>query len=224
MIERGSIVKMADDIGEIKTWNPMKDMSKEITLEILIRHRDAMKQARTGELVDVKVESLGDNNRRFNQVRALNLIISAQREMITVSRPIISFRSKRQWMKDNKTVEEQQKNPFNESLDDIDKIKYDYNKLKFWLGFLSSCTQEIIKAEKTKIIDDDFMIRKMVDGEESYELTENFYDMLEDLEDSYEQINLLMLTNKIISAGIEEDEELTYKELETETIRRIVEA
>ena len=56
------------------------------------------------------------------------------------------------------------------------------------------------------------------------ELTKNFYEMLEDLEASYEQIYLLMLTNKIVSAGIEDDEEMTYKEKEEEAIRRVVEA
>jgi len=45
-----------------------------------------------------------------------------------------------------------------------------------------------------------------------------------ELDDSYEDIHLLMLTNKIISAGIEENEELTYKEKEEEMKRRIVDA
>jgi hypothetical protein len=48
--------------------------------------------------------------------------------------------------------------------------------------------------------------------------------MLDDLEQSYEQIYLLMLTNKIVSSGIEEDEELSYKEKEEEAIKRVVEA
>ena len=57
-----------------------------------------------------------------------------------------------------------------------------------------------------------------------FTLTGNFYEMLEELESSYEQIYLLMLTNKIVSAGIEEDEELTYKQKEEEAIRRVKEA
>ena len=36
------------------------------------------------------------------------------------------------------------------------------------------------------------------------ELTENFYEMLEDLETIYEKIYLIMLRNKIISPIIEE--------------------
>ena len=79
-------------------------------------------------------------------------------------------------------------------------------------------------AEKTKSIEDDFLIVR--EGEEGnfHELTTNFYDMVEALESSYEQIYLLMLTNKIVSAGIEEDEELTYKEKEKLAVERILEA
>ena len=64
--------------GEIRVFNPNKEISKEITLEVLIRHRNAMKQARTGELPDMSVEQLDDNTRMFNRVRALNLIIAVQ--------------------------------------------------------------------------------------------------------------------------------------------------
>ena len=208
---------MAYEPGDIKVFNPNKEISKEITLEILIRHRDALKQARTGELVGVSVEKLNDNERKVNQVRALNLIISSQREMVTVSRPIIYFRSLQKWKKKNKKDEEKEKNPF-------DKDDNDYNRLLNWLKFLRHCEQAILTAERTKRLDDDFLIAKDTNDGKINELTENFYHMVEDLEASYEQIYLLMLTNKIVSAGIEEDEEMTYKEQEQEAIRRIVEA
>lgn len=184
--------------GEMRIFNPSKEISKEITLEILIRHRDALKQARTGELIGIDMEKLDDNARKNNQVRALNLIISAQREMITISRPIIFFRSMRKWEKEYKNEEEKKEHPF-ENHDN------EYNSLKGWLNFLKSCEDAILQAEKTKRIDDDFLIVRMNGDGEFYELTKNFRDMVEDLEDSYEQIYLLMLTNKIVSAGIEED-------------------
>jgi len=81
-----------------------------------------------------------------------------------------------------------------------------------------------LKLKKTKRIDDDFLIVRKTEDGETYELTSNFREMLDDLEESYEQIYLLMLTNKIVSAGIEEDEELSYKEKEEEAIKRVVEA
>jgi len=208
---------MAYEPGDIKVFNPNKEISKEITLEILIRHRDALKQARTGELPGIPMDKIKDNDRKINQVRALNLIIAAQREMITTSRPIIWFRSMKKWEKQYKEGKERDNNPFSE-------YKSDYKDLMEWLDILRECENAILNAEKSKTKDDDFMIVRQKTEGDFNELTPNFYEMLEDLESTYEQIYLLMLTNKIVSAGIEEDEEMSYKEKEAEAIRRVVEA
>tara|TARA_R110002110_G_scaffold70202_2_gene188634 strand:+ start:1698 stop:2318 length:621 start_codon:yes stop_codon:yes gene_type:complete len=206
---------MADE-GDIKVFNPNKEISREITLEILTRHRDAMKQARIGEVSGV--ESIPNpNQRKFNQVRALNLIISSQREMITISRPIIYFRSMQKWRKTHKAEEDQIKFPFEE-------FECDYLKLKDWLGLLKACQQDILSAERSKSLEDDYMITREGEEGDINELTTNFYEMLDELESAYEQIFLLMLVNKIVSAGIEEDEELSYKDKEKEAIRRVVDA
>jgi hypothetical protein len=203
--------------GDLKVFNPNKEISREIILEVLIRHRDALKQARTGEIVGIPMDKIEDNQRKINQVRGLNLIISAQREMITISRPIIFFKSMQKWKKDYKTEKKEEIPPF-------EKEDNDYNNLMDWLNFLKDCEDAIIKAERTKRLDDDFLWVKQTNDGDINELTTNFYEMVDDLESSYEQIYLLMLTNKIVSAGIEEDEEMTYKEKEKEAIRRIVEA
>jgi len=208
---------MGYDSGDIKVFNPSREISKEITLEILIRHRDALKQARTGELKDVPIEKLEDNDRKMNQVRALNLIIASQREMITASRSLVFFRATKKWGKEFKTDEDKEQNPFK-------KNKNDYNTILDWLEFLKGCEKAILEAEKTKRKDDDFIIKRNNEEGEIYELTPNFREMLDDLEESYEQIYLLMLTNKIVSSGIEEDEEMDYKEKETEAINRVVDA
>jgi hypothetical protein len=208
---------MAYEPGDIKVFNPNKEISKEITLEILIRHRDALKQARTGELPGIPMDKIKDNDRKIYQVRALNLIIAAQREMITTSRPIIWFRSMKKWEKKFKKDKEREANPFSD-------YESDYKKLIEWLDILRECENAILEADRTKSKDDDFMIVKQKTEGDFNELTQNFYEMLEDLESTYEQIYLLMLTNKIVSAGIEEDEEMNYKEKEAEAIRRVVEA
>lgn len=207
---------MAYEPGEMKVFNPNKQIATEITLEILIRHRDALKQARTGELVGVPVEKIDDNTRKSNQVRALNLIVSAQREMVTISRPIIFSSSTQKWKRANKKLDEP-----TTKFEDEDN---DYNTLMKWLDFLRKCEQSIITAEKTKTLSDDFLVMKQKNEGDVAELTTNFFEMVDDLESSYEQIYLLMLTNKIVSAGIEEDEEMTYKEMEDEAIRRVVDA
>lgn len=205
------------DTGDVKVFNPSKEASTEITLEFLIRHRDALKQARTGEIVGIPLYKMDDNARKIYQVKALNLIISAQREMISNSRSILLLRSMQKWKKTFKTDEEQQNNPF-------EKEDNDYNKIMEWLEFLKKCEGAILEAEKTRRKDDDFMEVKQTNEGTINVLTHNFYEMLEDLESSYEQIYLLMLKNKIVSAGIEEDEEMSYKEKEQEAIRRVMEA
>ena len=209
---------MVEESGpDLKIFNPDKEISKEITLEILMRHRDAMKQARTGEIPNVEFDKINDNDRKFNQVRALNLIISCQREMITISRPILYFKSLQKWKKSHKSEEDQLKIPFT-------KHDNDYNKIKNYLEQLKACEQDILEADRTKSLKDDFIVKRELPEGEKFELTLNFYEMLDVLEDSYEQVYLLMLVNRIVSAGIEEDEELSYKEKETEAIRRVVEA
>lgn len=202
---------------DLKVFNPNKEISIEITLEILIRHRDALKQARTGELKGVSIDKLSDNERKLNQVKALSLIISAQREMITASRPIIYFRSTKKWERQNRDIEEDKKVSF-------EKDENDYNKMLEWLDFLKRCEEDLLKAEKTRRLDDDFLVKKSTAEGEVYELTTNFREMLEDLEHSYEQIYLLMLINKIVSAGIEEDEYQTHQELAEEARKRIIDS
>lgn len=204
--------------GELKTFNPNKEIAREVILEVIIRHRDALKQARTGELVGVAMENISDNKRKLNQVRALNLIISAQREMITISRPTIYFKDSRAWNKKYKKEEEKKTHIFEDE-------ENDYNTLIELKRFLKYCAEIIIKAEKSPTLDDDFMITKTdTNGEEHNELTENFSDMLDELENSYEKIYLLMLTNKIVSAGIDEDEDISEKAKEEEAVRRIIES
>jgi len=81
------------------------------------------------------------------------------------------------------------------------------------------------KADLSPTLDDDFMITKMnSDGEEENHLTQNFSDMYDDLMISYDKVYGLLITNKIVGQGLEESEELSYKEQEEELIRRVVDA
>lgn len=215
--QRG-ISKMVYEAGEIKTFNPQKEVSYEIVLESLIRHRDAVKQARTGEKIGIDMNKITDDERRLNQVQALSLIISAQREMITISRPIVFFNSSKDWEKSYPKEESRLQHPF-------DKYKCHYNDLMEWLDFLKNCLRAIEKADISKTTEDDFLVQRTIaTGERIKELTNNFWEMLEDLESSYEKIYLIMLINKIVSSGIEEDDDLTYKQKEEEAIRRVVDA
>jgi hypothetical protein len=205
--------------GEAKLINPQREIAKEVTLDVIIRHRDAMKQARTGERVNEDFTKLTHEQVRINQVRALSLIIAAQREMITISRPIIFNNCEKQWKKRYSDENKRKEHPFKD-------YKCDYQDLMDnWLRFLKMCMQAIEVADRTKKIEDDFC-KKVVNilGEEELILTDNFWSMIEDLEESYEQIYLKMLRHKIVSSGVEEDDDMTYKEREQEAIKRISEA
>ena len=142
---------MGENEADIRVFNPSKEISREITLEILIRHRDAMKQARTGD--DIGVEDKSANSRRMNQVEALKYIIAAQREMITVSRPIIYFRSMQKWKKSQRNVKEGEEVKFEDH-------ENDYNDMLNTLETLRACEQDIIEADRTKKLDDDFILEK----------------------------------------------------------------
>lgn len=211
--------------GEIKTWNPGKEISREIILEVLIRHRNSMKQARTGELPDATVEQLDDNNRMRNRLRALNLIIAAQREMICISSPIVEVRSEKEFEKHIRKTQQRKKGQ-----EEADSIKFkdfkcDYNKMmNEHKEMLKACEKDIIGAERSRTLKDDFIREEEEWSGKRVRLTGNFYDMLEELEDSYKNIYKIMITNKIVSAGAEEDEELDYKQKEEEAIKRVVAA
>ena len=202
--------------GEVKVFNTAKKESDEIVFPIIDGHKDAIRQARTGEIKGSKIEEINKNQRKLNRVKALHLIISSQKDMIQIARPTVRFKSLREWEKKYKK-EERKGKPF-------EKEENDYNKLiemKKLLDFLDS---EIMKAEKSKTKEDDFLIdREGPDGVES-ELTENFHEMFNELEDTYEVIYIILIKHKIVSAGISEDEELTYKEQEKMFIERVKEA
>jgi len=213
---------MGYEQGDLKTMQSGKEIDLNTTLPAMIDFRDSLRQAKTGMIRDVETE-FTDNQKRLNQVRGLSLLISSQETLITLSRAQIEFRSKVKWEKNNKNKKEKEKEPFIEDCD-VDWMKYDYSKLLYWSAFLKFCRREILTAEKTKKTSDDFLIIEQREGEDVFRLTENFWEMLETLETSFSKIQMLMLVNKVISSGVEEDEELTYKEQELMFIERVRDA
>ena len=204
-----------EHIGEVNTFNPAKDWAREGTLNFLIRHRDASNMARDGYLYG-QIEPSGEE-KPFNKVKGLSKMISVQREMILHSLSTVKIRCLSFWQKKNQTEEDQQKNPF-------EKEDNDYFKLLFIKKILLEAELDIAEAAKTRRKEIDYVVDYNADGKIKHKLTNKYFEMLEGLEGTYEEINLIMLKHKIISAGIEEDEVKTYKEQEQEAIRRIVEA
>lgn len=206
---------MERDSGEIRVFNPDKDVAREVTLNILIRYRDASQQAREGIIPGIPEEN--DEVKKINKVKGLYKMISAQREMINISRPIVKHNCYIKWKKRNPTDEEKEKKPFEDE-------ENDYTKLMLIKEILSEAELDMIKAEQTPSSKDDFLLEKTSANGKTLTLTPKYFDMLNGLEDTYETIDLIMLQHKIISAGIDEDEIKSYRELEKEAIDRVINA
>lgn len=206
---------MERENGEARIFNPDKDLAREVTLNVLVRHRDATHQAREGSIPGMPDE--GDDIKKINKVKGLYKMISAQREMINISRPIVKHNCYLKWKKKYQTDEEQAKHPF-------EKEENDYTRLMRIKEILAEAELDMIHAEQTPASRDDYLVETTSAKGRSLALTEKYFDMMNGLEGTYEQIDMIMLQNKIISAGIDEDEVRSYKELEQEAINRLVNA
>ena len=204
-----------DKIGQIRVFNPDKDIAREVTLNILIKHRDATSQAREGVIFGTPEEN--ENVKKVNKIKGLYKMISAQREMINISRPIVKHNCEIRWRKKNPTIEEQNKNPFDEE-------DNDYKALIKIKDILKEAELDMIEAEQTPSTKDDYLVEKNTFQGKVFILTQRYFDMINGLEDTYEQIDMIMLRHKIISAGIEEDEVRSYREQEKEAIDRVINA
>jgi len=203
----------------VSVWNPDKQLSEQVTLKNIVAHDMAMDLARRGIPALPSEKPLSFNDRISLRFKGLNDMIPAQQSIITNNRAIVRANSYDKWSKSNKSDEEKLANKF----EDDDN---DYNELIAISFFLDECEQRIIKSKITKTLLDDFVWEKEsnIDGEKISELTINFFNMMKELESSYESIYSILINNKIVSSGISTDEEVTDKEIEEEQHRRIVES
>jgi len=206
------------DNDSVNVWNPDKQLSEQVTLKNIVTHDMAMRLARSG-VPDIPSEKpLSFNDRISLRFKGLNEIISAQQCIITNTKAIVRVNDLADWSKKYKEDEEKVEHKFDEE-------ENDYNELSAILIFLDECEQKIIYARKTKTLKDDFVWEKdNGDGEIIFELTPHFFNMMKELEDSYEAIYCILIRNKIVSSGVSTDEEATDKEIEEEQHRRIVES
>jgi hypothetical protein len=203
------------NISNIGVYNPQKQIAEEVTLNILIRHRNALQLAREGTNDEFKTES--KKQKYYNRVKGLNRMISAQRDMIVSSNAIVKFSDYKTWERNNKEAEKKISNKFEDQ-------KNAYNSLLEKKRLLEYIERDIMNAERTSTFEDDYLlVVNGVDGER-YELTEKFYDMLNGLEETYEEIYLIMLKYRIVSNGEQDDEIFTYKEQEEQFISDFVNA
>ncbi len=204
--------------GSVVVYNPDKQLSEQITLKNIVAHDVAMKLARTGVPELPSEKPLTFNQRITFRFKGINEIISSQQSMVTNNNATVEHNSKNEWRKKNKTDDEKKGNKF----EDEDN---DYNEFVAILDFLDDCEQQIIKARKTRMPEDDFVVENQSgNGDVVLELTQNFFSMMKQLELSYKEIYGIMLRNRIVSSGFTVDEELDDKAKEAEAMRRIVES
>jgi hypothetical protein len=210
---------MIDDVKGVSVYNPAKQISDQVTGKTVIMHDAAMKLARTGIPESLNDQNLKPNERINLRFKGLQEVISLQQSMITnIARPIIKINCINRWQNEFKKDEEKEQTPFEEE-------DNDYNELMGILYFLDECEQKIILSKQTKKLEDDFILEKTDhEGETILELTHNFFEMFKELEESFETIYGLLLKHKIVSNGLDDDEEKTNRELEEEMIKRVVEA
>lgn len=201
--------------GEIRNFNPAADIAREVTLDVITRHRDAFRQIREG--IGTRDEELSENDRQINKIRGLILAISAQRDMITISVPYILHPCQNAWKKKYTTDELKELNPFENEDNDYSRINETKELLKVF-------EKDIINADETETETDDYLIKRYTQDGIFYKLTNKYFDLIDALEDTYKDIYFLMIKYKIVSAGIEEDEEYTYRELENLAIKEVQEA
>ncbi len=204
--------------GSFANYNPAKQLSEQITLKNIVTHDVAMTLARTGVPELPSKNPLTFNQRMMNRVEGLNQVISAQQSLVTNNSAAVEDNSKSEWDKRNKSDDDNSKNKF----EDDDN---DYNELMYIEDFLDKSEQQIIKAKKTRMPEDDYVVENQNNnGDAVLELTKNFFKLMKKLTLSYKGINIILLRNKIVSSGKTIDEELTYKEQEKLFIERVTEA
>ncbi len=203
--------------GEVKVYNTAKRESDEIVFPIIESHKFHIRQARTGELQGVPFDRIDKNQRKINRVKALHLIISDQKDMIQIARPTVRWNTLKAWEKKYKNKEDSEIIPFEE-------VDNDYNKLMKLRKLLSFFDSKIIEADKTKSKEDDFLTQTEDNEDIKIDLTSNFNEMFTELEDTYEEIYIIMIKHEIVSGGISGDDELDYHEQEDLFLERFREA
>lgn len=200
------------EAGEIKAFNADKQIAEQRDLPLVLDLLKAFRQTSTGETLLKLPSQMTPNERIINRVKGLLFVIQSIRGLIRLGRGRIKNNCFNKWKFNN--------NKEKPNFEDEDN---DYNNLIYYERVLKECEQEIIKADRTKSVEDDFLIKKIDnEGEESYDLTDNYFEMLDVLDELWSEVEILLYKNKILSQGMIEDEILTHEQIAQEFKNRIV--
>lgn len=167
-----------------------------ILLSAIQNHQDVMTVASLGGVDLEQQEKLNRNRRTLRRAASLPRIINAQQGMVRISLSIIKIQSEKDWVSKYPTESDQKDNPFK-------KHDNDYNELLRVSEALSFFIQSIREASITNNLDDDF-VRRIQHTRQNYAvndwiLTDNFFDMLGALEESFETVYSILLENGLIT-------------------------
>lgn len=200
---------MVENIGELQTYNPDRQLSEKITLNNIVKHNEAMRLAYTGTPENTSKKLITPNNEIIFHLDGLKDVISSQQVIISDINAKVKLNDK-QWRKSNNKLYDEDNN---------------YNELVGISIFLNKCADKIRIAKNSNKQEKKFIVEKSnYDGDISLELTNNFFDMLKLLVKSFNSINSIMYIHKIVSSGYTNDEELDDKKREEEAMRRIEES
>lgn len=200
--------------GEIKTYNADKYIAIERDLPMVINLMRAFRQVRTGETPVKSLSEMTDKEKVFNKVSGLMLVIHSLQSLITLGWTKIETPCRRKW--ENNKLED--KPPFEQE-------ENDFNTLLTYRDLLDACEMDIIEADLTASLDDDFLLEKQnAQGETEYVLTKNYYDMRKELESIWPKIEYFLYKYAVLSQGFIKDEDISEKEKEEELKRRILQA
>ena len=203
---------MGEDSGEIKTYNADKYIAIERDLVLIVNLMKAFRQARTGETPVKSVYEMNDNEKIFNKVSGLTLVIHSMKDLVLLGWTKVKTPCLRKWDMNK----DENKVPFEEE-------DNDFNKLMYIRGLLKACEEDIREADLTPSLDDDFMLEKTDNnGEKVMMLTKNYFEMLDVLEETWPQIEYFLYRYAVLSQGFIKDEDITEKEKEEELKRRIL--
>lgn len=200
--------------GEVKTFNADKDIAQQRDLPLVINLMRAFRQARIGETPVKSIYDMTDDEKVFNKVSGLSLVIHSLRDLIVLGWGRTETQCRNKW--NVKKPEERGK---------FEEEENGFNRLMYYRDLLIACQKDIREADLTPSFEDDFMVKKTNnEGVEYCITTKNYEEMLDVLEKAWPPIEMVLHRHKILSQGMMENELLSHEEIASEAEKRVIEA
>lgn len=189
------------------TFNPQKKISEDIIFVKIEEYMNAMRQARTGIPNNENVKLLTEDLRIGYQIKAIRYIISSLLGILDICKPSILSDCYDKWKRTSPAYKKQY--PF-----DKESVKKNgYNLIR---KNIYPTIRQINVLIRTKKIPP--LIKK--NNANQKELTLDFFDLLEDFDNIFTKIYVLLIRHNIVSS-YKPFSEMTYLELEKKAIDRI---